>query len=126
MTTRDGLVAGAAVAGLYVSQHMYRKALRAQRGELDEPSIVETPAATAFFGQPNALYGLLFYGTLLASTPFTSSATVRLGRRVATGLAASSSVYLMYSLLFVTKMECPYCWTGHALNMAILGAVFTE
>ena len=126
MKTRDVLVAGAAVAGLYVSQHMYRKAIKAQRGELDEPSIVETPAATIFFGQPNALYGLLFYGTMLASTPFTNSSTVRLGRRVATGLAASSSLYLMYSLLFITKMECPYCWTGHALNLAILGAVLSE
>ncbi len=126
MTSRDVAVAGAALAGLYVSQHMYRKAIKAQRGELDEPSIVETPAATIFFGQPNALYGLLFYGTLLASTPFTGSPTVRFGRRVATGLAASSSLYLMYSLLLITKMECPYCWTGHALNMAILATIFTE
>ncbi len=105
---------------------MYRKALRAQRGELTEPSIVETPAATIFFGQPNALYGLLFYGTMLASTPFTDSSTVRLGRKVATGLAASSSLYLMYSLLFITKMECPYCWTGHGLNMVILASIFME
>jgi uncharacterized membrane protein len=126
MKSRDLLVAGASLAGLYVSQHMYRKALRAQRGELTEPSIVETPAATIFFGQPNALYGLLFYGTMLASTPFADSSTVRLGRKVATGLAASSSLYLMYSLLFITKMECPYCWTGHGLNMVILAAIFTE
>jgi uncharacterized membrane protein len=126
MKSRDVLVAGASLAGLYVSQHMYRKALRAQRGELTEPSIVETPAATIFFGQPNALYGLIFYGVMLASTPFTDSATVRLGRKVATGLAASSSLYLMYSLLFITKMECPYCWTGHGLNMAILATIFTE
>jgi uncharacterized membrane protein len=123
---RDGFVAVAAIAGLYTSQHMYRKALRARRGELDEPSVVESKAGNLFFGQPNAILGLAYYTTLLAAIPLLSSREVRLARRVAAGLAASSSAYLGYSLLFVTKMPCVYCWTSHALNFAILAAVLSE
>jgi uncharacterized membrane protein len=30
--------------------------------------------------------------------------------------AAATSVYLAYSLLYVTKRACPYCWAGHVVN----------
>jgi uncharacterized membrane protein len=32
----------------------------------------------------------------------------------------------MYSLLFRTRMPCPYCWTGHALNVALFALVLAE
>jgi uncharacterized membrane protein len=35
---------------------------------------------------------------------------------VAALMAAGVSVVLAYSLLFVTKMPCVYCWTSHAVN----------
>jgi uncharacterized membrane protein len=40
---------------------MYRKSIRAERGELNEPSIVEEPQAHLFFGQPNSLFGLYYF-----------------------------------------------------------------
>ncbi len=120
---RETVVAASAV-GIYVSQHMYRKARRAARGELTERSVVETPAAGLFFKAPNALFGLAYYAALLASTPFANAPGVRPARRGAALLAAATSGYLGYSLLFVTRMPCPFCWTGHAANVAILIALF--
>ena len=117
------MVTAAAVVGLYASQHMYRKALRARRGELAEPSVVETPAGNFFLGQPNALLGLAFYGALLVTTPFAHDRSVRRGRAAASTLAFASSIYLGYSLLFVTRMACPYCWTSHAMNFAIVAVL---
>jgi uncharacterized membrane protein len=34
-------------------------------------------------------------------------------------LAAVSSAYLAYSLAFVTRMPCTYCWSAHAINLAL-------
>jgi uncharacterized membrane protein len=109
----------AAGAGLYVAQHMYRKSRRAEKGELDEPSIVERPAARLLFGIPNAAFGIAYYGLQLSALPFAGSPTVRRVVLAASALALTQSVYLMYSLLFVTRMPCPYCWTGHAANIVL-------
>jgi uncharacterized membrane protein len=40
----------------------------------------------------------------------------------AVAFAAITSLALAYSLLFVTKRACAFCWTGHAINwlLAIL------
>jgi uncharacterized membrane protein len=108
-----GLVAG---TGVYVAQYMYRKSRRAQKGELDEPSVVERPAARSLFGVPTAAFGLAYYGFRLCALPFDGSKAVRRGVLTASALALAQSLYLMYSLLFVTRMPCTYCWTGHALN----------
>ncbi len=101
---------------------MYRKALRAERGELAEPSVVERPAARLFFGIPNAAIGLAYYGGVLAALPFAGRPLVRRALRTGASLAATQSAYLAYSLLFVTRMPCPYCWTAHAAN-AVLAAL---
>jgi uncharacterized membrane protein len=109
----------AAGTGLYVAQHMYRKTRRAERGELDEPSVVERPAARALFGIPNAAFGMAYYGLMLSALPFSGSPSVRRATLAASALALGQSAYLMYSLLFVTRMPCPYCWTGHAVNIVL-------
>jgi uncharacterized membrane protein len=108
--------ATAAGAGLYVAQYMYRKSRRAQNGELDEPSVVERPAARSLFGIPTAAFGLAYYGLQIAALPFSDSRAVRRGVLAASALALAQTVYLMYSLLLVTRMPCAYCWTGHAVN----------
>jgi uncharacterized membrane protein len=109
----------AAGTGLYVAQHMYRKTRRAERGELDEPSVVERPAARALFAIPNAAFGMAYYGLMLSTLPWAGSRLVRRGTLAASALALALSAYLAYSLLFVTRMPCPYCWTGHAANVVL-------
>lgn len=115
--------------GLYAAQHMYRKSLGAERGELDEPSIVEEPHARLFFGQPNSLLGcfyfpLLLMGVLLYALLESRGAAAALVARwfvlVALAVATGTSIFLAYSLAFITKRECALCWTSHFANLLLL------
>ncbi len=106
--------------GLYASGFMTLKAARAARGELRERSVVETPRARSFGGAPNAALGLVYYGALaLATLLFAVPAMWALALGAALG-AAAFSAYLAYSLLFVTRMPCVYCWTGHVVNWTLI------
>ena len=105
--------------GLYASGFMLRKSLRAARGQLAEPSVVETARAKVVGGVPNAAVGLLYYAAVAASVPFLSISIVWIVAFAASLCAAAMSAYLAYSLLFVTKMPCAYCWTAHATNALI-------
>ena len=105
--------------GLYASLFMLGKSRRAQRGELTEPSVVQTPRARLYGGVPNAAIGLIYYlllgfGVWLATARWEFAALA-----LASVAAAATSAVLAYSLLFVTRMPCPYCWTSHVVNAAL-------
>ena len=109
--------------GLYASLFMLAKTRMAARGELTEESVVQSPRARLYGGIPNALLGVLYYPAVgiaiwLVRTPAAAALLA-----AAIGLAATTSLVLAYSLLFVTKRPCPYCWTGHAINW-LLGAMY--
>ncbi|HET9030703.1 MAG TPA: vitamin K epoxide reductase family protein [Candidatus Aquilonibacter sp.] len=102
--------------GLYTSVFMLAKSGRAARGELTEPSVVQTPRARLLGGVSNAAFGIAYYlllglGVWLATQPWQAGLLV-----AASVAAAAMSVVLAYSLLFVTRMPCPYCWTSHGVN----------
>jgi uncharacterized membrane protein len=105
--------------GLYASCFMYRKARLAATGRLREASVVETPRARAIGGIPNAAFGIVYY-PLVALTMFwihvSGVWTLTIGASIAAGVF---SLYLAYSLLFVTKRWCPYCWISHLVNWAL-------
>ncbi len=102
--------------GLYASAFMLRKVRRAARGELAEPSVVQTARARALGGTPNAAIGLAYYGCLAAATFLFAWPPAWWAALAASLGAAAFSAYLAYSLLFVTRMPCVYCWTSHAVN----------
>jgi uncharacterized membrane protein len=106
--------------GLYASAFMARKAQRARRGELAEPSVVDTPRARVAGGIPNAAIGIAYYAALALATTLLGAGPVWWLALAAALGAASFSVYLAYSLLFVTRMPCVYCWTSHVVNWALL------
>ena len=115
--------------GVFASEHMYRKSLRAERGELAEPSIVEEAHARLFFGQPNALFGSLYFPLLLLGVLLygqleprgsVSAIVTRWFVLAALALATGTSIFLAYSLVFITKRECPFCWAGHFVNLLLL------
>jgi uncharacterized membrane protein len=109
--------------GVYASAFMFAKARRAARGLLTEPSVVQTPAARTIAGVPNAAFGLFYYP--LVSLGALAGLWIHAARVVTFGgatLAALFSIYLAYSLLFVTKRACPFCWTGHLANWIIWAA----
>ncbi len=105
--------------GLYAALFMLAKTRRAERGELTEESVVQTPRARLYGGASNALLGAAYYPVVaiavwLVRTPLTAAL---LGAAIA--FAALTSAVLAYSLLFVTRRPCAYCWTGHAVNWAL-------
>jgi len=106
--------------GLYVSFAMQAKAGKARRGELTEASVVQTPRATIFGDVPNSLFGIVYYALLAVSTIFFDVPVVRFAAVMAAGAAGAVSFYLAYSLLFVTRMPCFNCWTGHVVNWTLL------
>lgn len=119
----DGTILLLCAVGLYASGFMFGKSLRARRGQLSEPSVVETPRARVVGGVPNAALGLAYYAALAIGVAFLHVPGVWVAAFAASLAAALLSVYLAYSLLFVTRMPCPYCWTLHAVNAALVVAL---
>ncbi|MGD0476253.1 MAG: vitamin K epoxide reductase family protein [Candidatus Velthaea sp.] len=110
--------------GVYLSAFMLGKTRRAARGEIAEPSVVQTPRARALGGVSNAALGLAYYLLLAAATFAFGVPGVWIGALCAALFAAALSLYLAYSLLFVTRMPCRYCWTSHAINLLLPLLVF--
>jgi uncharacterized membrane protein len=105
--------------GLYASAFMWRKAHRAALGLLSEPSVVHTARARAIGKIPNAAFGLFYYAAIAVATLLPAAPAVGWLVFGLSLVAALFSVYLAYSLLFVTRMPCPYCWTSHAINWVL-------
>jgi uncharacterized membrane protein len=98
---------------------MLAKSRRAARGELAGPSVVKSPRAR-LFGFPNALLGVLYYPALAISVWFVHVPVTVIVLLLAVFCAAATSVVLAYSLLFITRRPCPYCWTSHVVNWSLL------
>ena len=105
--------------GLYASLFMLAKTRRAERGELTEPSVVQSPRARLYGGLPNALLGAAYYPLVVAAVWIGPARPFAIAVVAAVAVAAVTSLVLAYSLLFVTKRPCPYCWTAHAINWSL-------
>ncbi len=77
-------------------------------------NVLGTPRAK-LFGYPNSLFGIglylylildLFFFPLQIALVLLLAATLR-------------SIYLAYSLLFVTQIPCPLCFTTHIINLSL-------
>jgi uncharacterized membrane protein len=105
--------------GLYASLFMLNKSLRAARGEIRGPSVVKSPRAH-LFGVPNSLLGALYYPAVAFSIWSVRGTVEIIVVLAAVVAAAGTSVVLAYSLLRITRRECPYCWTSHVVNWSLL------
>jgi uncharacterized membrane protein len=94
---------------------MLRKSRLAERGAVDGPSVVKEPHARLFFGVPNSLFGSVYF-PLVAVAVWFFPPGLRWFVMAAVAAAAATSLFLAYSLLFITKRECPYCWASHVVN----------
>ena len=114
-----GLVTLLCGVGLYASVFMLAKSRRAARGELPGLSVVTTPRAR-LYGVQNALLGVIYYPALAAAVWLARPGAAMLALLGAVLFAAVTSAFLAYSLLFITRRKCSYCWTAHAVNWALL------
>ncbi len=121
--TFKALICALCAIGLYASVFMYRKSVRAQRGLLVEQSVVQSPRARALGGLPNALFGIGYYFGLGFVVLFSHEKPLWIVSLMASYAAAAFSAYLGYSLLFVTRMPCRFCWTAHAVNFTLAALI---
>lgn len=84
--------------------------------------VIETPRAK-LFGIPNSVYGILLYAYLIFF--FLGFPLPWFLGFVGAGLATLRSIYLAYSLLFVTKVPCPLCFTSHGINLILFIYLWT-
>jgi uncharacterized membrane protein len=105
--------------GLYASLFMLNKSRRAARGEVKGPSVVKTPRAH-LFGIPNSLVGSLYYPGIAVAAWLVGGTIWEIVLLIVALGAAATSAYLAYSLVYVTRRECPYCWTAHIVNWCLL------
>ena len=93
-------------------------------------TVVQTPYARVF-GMPNSLLGIVYYAALIGWI-FLPEARVAVDGwamslvRAALWLLVSVSVatvalgfYLIYALRRILHIDCPLCYTAHAINLAI-------
>jgi uncharacterized membrane protein len=109
--------------GLVAAAFMQAKTKRYERGEESGPSVVQQPRARLFGGIPNSMFGIAFYALMLIAAWFLNNPVVWYAALAAAAAAAAVSAYLAYSLLFLTRMRCPYCWTGHIVNWTLLAVL---
>ncbi|MDQ2818396.1 MAG: hypothetical protein M3T49_09360 [Candidatus Eremiobacteraeota bacterium] len=107
------------LVGLAVAAYMERKSRLGAAGQLAEFSVVQTPRAKLLGSASNSLVGIIFYAALLIASFFFDSSVVLVVAFVAALGAAAMSGYLAYSLLFVTRLACVFCWVGHLVNWAL-------
>lgn len=105
--------------GMYASLFLLRKWIRARGGNVLEPSVVKTRYVTLVPGIPNMFLGLAFYA-LAAIAAWVHVQTVCIAAFGASLLALGASAYLAYRLKYTLRMACPYCWTAHAVNGALV------
>ena len=77
-------------------------------------TVLGTPRAK-LFGIPNSAFGIFLYAYLLADLFIFPPA---LGLALIS-VALARSIYLAYSLLFITKIPCPLCFASHAINLVL-------
>ncbi len=89
-------------------------------GEKTCATIVFTPRARVF-GLPNSVLGQVFYATLatVVVSDGLDEPLVRLVSLGFSGVTVLLGLYLTYSLLFVTRVNCVLCFTSHAINLTL-------
>jgi uncharacterized membrane protein len=89
-------------------------------GERTCATIVFTRRAHVF-GIPNSVLGQLFYALLamVAVAGGLNEPVLRLVLIAVSGLTVLLGLYLTYSLLFVTRVNCVLCFTSHAINVVL-------
>ena len=83
-------------------------------------TVLGTPRAK-LFGIPNSAFGIGLYCYLIINLFIPFSLMIAL---ILLGFAVLRSIYLAYSLIFVTKIPCPLCFTSHVINLVLFLEVF--
>ena len=117
------LVIVCCIVGFVASRTMHAKAEADRRGDLRETSVVQSPRARLFGGIDNAMVGLAYYPAVAIASFFFTIPIVRIATLAAALAAMAVSIYLLYSLFFITKMRCTNCVLANSTNIVIVAAL---
>ena len=78
-------------------------------------SVIDHKKGSILFGIPNSVFGILYYGFMLAMTYIAFSATNDL-RKFASLFTVCGSLYLWFTMIFQVGFNCVLCITLHAVN----------
>ena len=84
-------------------------------------SVLDTPRAK-IFGIPNSAFGIFAYLYLIIDQFFFPPYF----GLILLFFALFRSLYLAYSLLFITKIPCRLCFTSHAINLVLFLIYLSE
>ena len=84
--------------------------------------VIHTPRAK-LFGIPNSVYGMALFSYQILF--FLGLPLPWVLAFVGAGLATLRSIYLAYSLIFVTRVACPLCFTSHIINTILFIYLWT-
>jgi uncharacterized membrane protein len=118
--TIHALVLVCCFVGYVASRTMHTKAEADRRGDLAEVSVVQSPRARLFGGVDNAMIGLAYYPAVAIASFFFTVPIIRISTLVAASAATAVSIFLLYSLFFITRMRCTNCVLGNAMNIMIM------
>ena len=76
--------------------------------------ILDTPEARVL-GVPNSVLGVLYYGAIL----FIPIRAFELYFLVASIFSVGAGMYLVHALIVKLRIQCPLCYTAHAINLVI-------
>ncbi len=91
-------------------------------------TVVQTPYARVF-GVPNSLLGILYYLLVIGWTLWGQGLLIHWGRVavpfsgllvVISAATVALGFYLIYALRRKLGVDCPMCYTAHAINAALL------
>lgn len=92
--------------------------------QLEEKScllVLDTPRAK-IFGVPNSAFGIGLYLYIILDLFFFPP----LVGFILISLALLRSLYLAYSLIFITKIPCRLCFTSHGVNLILFGIYLSQ
>ncbi len=87
--------------------------------------VIGSPRAR-LFGVPNSVLGVVWYllaGFLAATALATGALPLRPALLVLSALTVAVGLYLIWSLRFRLRVDCWFCYAGHAANIVIFAAL---
>jgi len=118
-----------ALEGLVISMQTYRQTRkleeRSEAGDLAASGAVALTPQGRLFNIPNGLTASAYFAVvaLLSVTGLLDRSWVRKAAVTISWLSLGVSGFLVFSLLFVLRRNCPLCIRAHALNLALTLAV---
>ena len=95
----------------------------------EQCSSVQRSPRGRLFGVPNTVLGIAYYLAVMGAFALPDSGAAQLARgaaALASLAAAAMSVFLLWSLMAITRRACRVCLAGNSINLFLCGLVLAS